>query len=529
MPPRRSAATCCALASLWGGLVAGAVADPYASAPPYLAPASPGVQVRALVTVGQRVPRLGAEATAWQRFVGIPDGLGVIEQDGQVLLHCNHEFAAADGLAAGPLPSGARITRLRLTGPAAAVPTPVVLAAHDAIACVHAGEPPVVQAPGTRRVARLCSAFVADDAVGFDRPVLLTGEEVLGAATFDGRGGSGFALVGDDLYQLPRFGRAPWENLVVLPGTGATAAVVALEDASVLDAQLYLYVGLKVAGDPSPLRANGLDNGALFVMASADSARTTEAEFSGRGSRVPVVFRPVAADTTDLGLEQQARALGAFDFVRLEDGAWRPGTTGSFWFVTSGLQGTVNPNGRLYRLDFADPADPLAGGELTLVLDGSEGVLGPDNIDIAADGTLMICEDPDADLSLPPLSLARDTRVWAYDIPTGALTPVAEVARVAPRSHALAADPGNFSVPFLDHPGGWETSGVLDVSRWYGPGAWLVTVQAHSLQIQPTVETVQGGQLLFLRVGVPGGDPPAPARPTLAVQPNPARGIATLR
>jgi hypothetical protein len=40
--------------------------------------------------------------------------------------------------------------------------------------------------------------------------------------------------------------------------------------------------------------------------------------------------------------------------------------------------------------------------------------------------------------------------------------------------------------------GDWESSGILDVSTYFGEGAWLVDVQAHTIG--------EGGQLLLLRI-----------------------------
>jgi hypothetical protein len=64
--------------------------------------------------------------------------------------------------------------------------------------------------------------------------------------------------------------------------------------------------------------------------------------------------------------------------------------------------------------------------------------------------------------------------------------------------------------------GAWESSGVVDASAAFGPGAFLVTVQAHTLWIEkapgddnngngPPDFTFkrEGGQLLLMRI--PGG------------------------
>ncbi len=53
--------------------------------------------------------------------------------------------------------------------------------------------------------------------------------------------------------------------------------------------------------------------------------------------------------------------------------------------------------------------------------------------------------------------------------------------------------------------GVWESSGIVDASTAFGPGAWLVNVQAHSLFVEteqrgPLLFKREGGQLLLLRV-----------------------------
>jgi hypothetical protein len=68
----------------------------------------------------------------------------------------------------------------------------------------------------------------------------------------------------------------------------------------------------------------------------------------------------------------------------------------------------------------------------------------------------------------------------------------------AARAHAPAADPGNSLPAASDVDGSWETSGVIDAERFLGRGAWLLDVQAHGLVIQPSAETVEGGQVLML-------------------------------
>jgi hypothetical protein len=89
-----------------------------------------------------------------------------------------------------------------------------------------------------------------------------------------------------------------------------------------------------------------------------------------------------------------------------------------------------------------------------------------------------------------------------YDLTTGALAPVAEVDQ-------------SFFSPALPN-GSWESSGVVDVSSVFGPGTWLVNVQAHNYFVETETRTVidtrtpnvtatltfkrEGGQLLLLKI-----------------------------
>ncbi|HEU4942948.1 MAG TPA: hypothetical protein VFT18_06755 [Gaiellaceae bacterium] len=53
--------------------------------------------------------------------------------------------------------------------------------------------------------------------------------------------------------------------------------------------------------------------------------------------------------------------------------------------------------------------------------------------------------------------------------------------------------------------GGWESSGIVDASKFFGKGAFLVDVQAHTLAVQeevhgPLTFVREGGQLLLFRL-----------------------------
>src|SRR5262245_48399273 len=380
--------------------------DPYESAPPYGRPLDPAATLTPIITTGQQVALTGSSSSSTYRFVRNPDGLGAVGAGGAMTLLCNHEFSRGSGGPAGPLASGARVSELTIaytTTPAAAIAS-----ARNYIAAVYAGEPPVLVTPGTARIARFCSAFMAGPAQGFDRPIFLHGEEASGSGTFDGQGGSAWATFDAATWQLRRLGHASWENVIALPGTGERTVILGLEDGS-SSSQVYMYVGQKVPASTAPLERNGFSNGQLYVLAGENTAMNSEATFKVKGTSVGVRWASVNYAQNDDKLDTQSRAVGSFLFVRVEDGANDPQTPGDFYFVTTGRSGSANPFGRLYRLRL-DPGNPLAPATSTLLLDGTEGIISPDNIDLNAHGELMICEDPTYNLS--SLGLHRDSALW---------------------------------------------------------------------------------------------------------------------
>src|SRR5262249_32309408 len=92
----------------------------------------------------------------------------------------------------------------------------------------------------------------------------------------------------------------------------------------------------------------------------------------------------------------------------------------------------------------------------------------------------------------------RDASVWLYDTASGALVRVAQIDRATAAASVPAAQGNNPGVR-----GSWETSGVIDVSALYGPGAWRIDVQAHTLMSNNALVGNEGGQLLLLRTDGP--------------------------
>lgn len=494
-------ASLCALVSV----VSAWAADPYANAPSYARVVSPKTKVTPIVTVGQQIPLSGGPVGDSFRLVGIPDGMGAVTKGRNLTLFLNHEFEQTQGGTAGPLPSGARISELTLGyRKGGAKSATWAKSGKYAIEHIFAYVTDAFQeiTDESRMIARFCSAFLGTGDVGFDRPIFLNGEEEGTATTFDGQGGSAFATFDGKAYQLAWMGHAAWENVVAAPFTGAKTVVFGMEDGpsdgDALHSQLYMYVGQKNPGSTDPLVKNGLRDGQLYVFAGDDIAMNSEAAFNTKGATIGGHWEAVDWNQDAASLDAQSIAAGSFMFVRVEDGAADPKIPGVFYFVTTGARDkAANPYGRLYRLNF-NPANPAGGASLTVLLDGSEGMVSPDNIAVNKHGEIAICEDPNYNLTTQlPAPRPFDTSLWVYSVETGGLTRVLEMDRQTAYDHAVGADAGN-AASTLGTPGSWEFSGVIDAEKWLGRGSWLLDVQAHTLRIAPTTETVQGGQLLHL-------------------------------
>jgi hypothetical protein len=327
---------------------------------------------------------------------------------------------------------------------------------------------------------------------GFDRPIYFCGEETTGAGTFDGRGGQLTAIFDNALWTLPKAGRIAWENGVVRPVPGVQTVIMCLEDGPAgPESQLYMYVGHK---DPSPgaspLRINGLDNGALYVFVSNNRKRSSDVNFQTGSLQGRWVLIPNAEAMNDTELDAFADSVGAYAFIRIEDGAFSKTNPNQFYFVTTG-DSTGNELGRLYRLDL-NPSNIFGPCKLTIVFNsdqviaaGGDIAISPDNVAIG-ENYLMICEDGTG-ASRPVMgSLGRNGNIWRLDLNTGATQNVAELGPVG--RDGLATTPGN-----------WETSGIIDVSGFFGSESWLFDVQAHPPTAAPAPNTVEDGQLLLMR------------------------------
>jgi hypothetical protein len=481
---------------------------------PYVEPVGGHYQVRPLFSVDDKVPLLGGAPGQQYRMVGIPDGLGAHRnRGGTSTLFMNHELgftALSEPVVGGPQNRGAIVSRWILDHDG----DPVAgRRAYDRIYDENTllGPAPVVgnEAQMPSQFARFCSGFLAGPATGFDRQVYLTNEESTSPDTFDGQGGLSVAIFDGGLHTLPKLGRYSKENTVVQPGQGRRTVILPTEDGpATLDNQLYMYVGKKDRSrKATALARNGLDNGTLYVFRSLDPARNSERTFTSgsvTGEWVPI---PNAEGLTDTELEAASDAAGAMTFVRPEDGAFNPNNRNEFFFDTtgssSGPDDGVNELGRLYSLRL-HPGDPLKPAKLSVVYNadavvaaGGDTAISPDNLDVSR-RYLMINEDGTTESRAVMAAKGRDGSIWRFDLTEGRGAAVGVDASTATRVAQLDP-PGRDGVPV--GPGVWETSGIIDTAKLFGPDTWLSDVQAHPPTTPPAgpTVTVEDGQLFLLR------------------------------
>jgi hypothetical protein len=416
---------------------------------------------------------------------------------------------------------------------------------------------------------RFCSStfveadsFEAGTGRGFVNDIYLTGEEA--------DEGLMWALdtVSGAMWALPGLGRAGWENAALIDtGSTDTVAVLLMDDNT---APLYLWVGTKDAsGGFLERNGLAADNGNLYTWVPSGGSIGTgkgliEADYTDDGISNPVQV-PDSADLLELDLgtpaagswelvgsgtdvagwseaelRSAANGLGALQLSRLEDVHVNPGNGRQAVFATTGNSdfGAADLFGNLITLDFASAFDGdglIAAGNstaLTVIVDGDRAVAAwettngpidtdaeraafgatilrsPDNLTWSADGYIYVQEDRSVSRAY---FAQEEASIWKVtptpvDPVTGAtLERWARIDRSAVPVDYGQSDPRAAGGPNSD-PGNWESSGIIDVSAFYGadPGTYfLASVQAHSLvdgNIAGNAGLVQGGQLDLLQV-----------------------------
>jgi hypothetical protein len=238
---------------------------------------------------------------------------------------------------------------------------------------------------------------------------------------------------------------------------------------------------------------------------------------------------PTGLDGPQWVLEYWSDINNVFQFVRIEDIAYdkRSGMENIVYVVDSG-RGTagapgpnISTNGRVWKMVF-DPADPKVVTSLTVFVDGDDNpvkTLGevhqPDNIESTAIG-ILLTEDPGSSqqfnaaqqVSDPNATTAR--LMWVPFVGSGAgasqtVVKVNQSADEGPTDVDTNTTAGNW--------GAWESTGIVDASEAFGPGYFLINVQAATLWVEKApgddnngdgfpdfTYKRAGGQLLLIKI-----------------------------
>jgi hypothetical protein len=303
-------------------------------------------------------------------------------------------------------------------------------------------------------------------------------------------------------------GRHNHENTVAVPGYDDLVLLSGDDTFSATTSQLYLYR----ADDQAAMFA---DDGVLYAFRVTHKNGAAlpdptdpfndsndyldiglDDEMSGEFIPVPEdVAKGTTGEAPQDALENWSIANNVFTFIRLEDIAVDKNDSTIVYVADTGAS-RVQPNpatGRLHRPSgqgqadngrvfkfVLDGDDPLAVDSFTVLADGDAdpthpkfvGFTSPDNLETSTK-SLMVQEDADFG------------QVWQHKFSNGNWRAVADVVDT-----------------------GGESSGIVDASTYFGPGSWLLTVQAHDLPAVDTdTTTIPGitikreeGQLLLMRI-----------------------------
>jgi hypothetical protein len=248
---------------------------------------------------------------------------------------------------------------------------------------------------------------------------------------------------------------------------------------------------------------------------------------------------PLGIDGPQWVLQYWAAQNSVFEFVRVEDIAYdkRPGMENVVYIIDSGRGRRAtdsldtpfrSTNGRVWRM-VLDPEDPTQVDSLSVLVEGDDNpvqtpgeIHQPDNLESTPNG-LLVTEDPGSSQQFPAgstLPNATTARLWWVPF-SGSPEVVAKVNQSADEGPTDVDPPDNLPLApaaFLISPGNlgaWESSGIVDASEAFGPGAFLIAVQAHTLWVEKGIgiDTLfddnsdpdftfkrEGGQLLLIRV-----------------------------
>ena len=523
-------------------LPAGAGDGPgFKTAQPAMLKGVAGTTVTPIISVGDTV--------GGYMFEAIPDGISFskINGNGTADILVNHELSLVPFPATRQDPSNALLSEIRL---------------HQKSAGVLRGTYVI---PSSAAYQRFCSNFLVGAAQGFERELLFTNEEARDivlrqpdswhqpsvSLSEPGAEQAGVVVAYDvksgayrSIYGM---GRHNHENAVGVPGYGYPVVFSGDDTFDAPASQLYLYKaasGAAVWNDEGKLYAFVSNNSAVndygdlttaspsvtghfievpraIATGKINGREVTSADFGYPTPAAANPPTPAMPDGPQWVLEHWSNLNNVFQFIRIEDLAYDRTNGKVLYFADTGEPRAIPDatttrlrrggsttrgaymNGRLYRLAL-NSSDPLGTATLSILPGANFDDLGynnpnaphqPDNVE-STKNAIFFQEDPGGhQTQSATFPNATNARIWRYDLATGISTVVAEVDQ---------------SMSPVTTKGTWESSGIFDASAVFGPGAFLVDVQAHQWDMPagvgndpPAVPMRERGQLLLIRVANP--------------------------
>jgi hypothetical protein len=430
-------------------------------------------------------------------FEGIPDGIGVMPgpgNQGWVDMYVAHEQSH--------VPFGTSATTVFADYQDSSVTRLRIDVASKSIIDME------VALPASAGFIRFCSAFMAGPEHGFPHYTFLVNEEsndvvpVLPGATYgedasapDGRRQAGYGVYLDTRTGkygvLAGHGRHNHENNVIVPGGWDGIISLSGDDTFTFPStparpnlsQVYMHSSAqwqhfqKGEGTLWAFRVTGTGAGPVDPEDPFNDANDYFEIGIGQtwtGEFIPVpedVANGTTADLPQDALEDWSNANNVFQFIRVEDVAYDPDNPRTVYFADTGNSrliedaGTgrlyrggagMSSNGRIFKMEL-NADDPTKVDAFSILADATQvGFSSPDNLDVGHN-SIMVQED------------TSNAKIWMYSLEAGTWAHVATVDQ----DHDLATSDGG------------ESSGIVDVSEWFGDGWWALDVQAHSINGVP--------------------------------------------
>ncbi len=493
-------ASAAALAALAVAIPASAVSGSQAAEAPYID----------LTGAGTVVPLINSGQEAFGTvFEGLPDGIGVVpgpgknNKKGYVDLYVAHEQSHVPFGGFADFQDSS-VSRVRVDITSKSITDLEVALSPDA------------------GFIRFCSAFMAGPEHGFPHYTFLVNEEsndvlpVPAGAPYGADPSltpnrqAGYSVFLDTVTGktgvLASQGRHNHENNVIVPGGWGGIIGLSGDDTFTFPStaarpnlsQLYMSASKNwqhFQKDESTLwafRVTGTGGSAIDPENPHNGANdyldiSPGDNWSGEFIRVPDDrARGTTSDKPQDALEDWSNDNNVFQFVRVEDIAYDPDDPRVVYFADTGNSRLIDPGtGRLYRAPSGTPGTSSSNGRIfKMVLNAADPTV-VDSFSILAQGdtpanpaTYVPFRSPDnIAVSHNSIMVQEDTsnaKIWMYPFLSGTWNHVA-TANQPPA----------------------ETSGIVDVSSWFGDGWWALDVQSHTNQTATTGEP-------FVWTGPPG-------------------------